>query len=66
MKLAVHSDTSYLSKPNACSHDGGHFFLSFDEKVSHNNAAILSIAHIIKHAMSSATKSELATLYIMA
>ncbi len=31
-----------------------------------NNGAVLSIAHIIKHIMSSATEVELAELYIMA
>lgn len=31
-----------------------------------NNGAILNIAHIIKHVMSSATEAELAALYIMA
>ena len=31
-----------------------------------NNSAVLNIAHIIKHAMSSATETELAALYIMA
>jgi hypothetical protein len=31
-----------------------------------NNGAVLNIAHIIKHVMSSATEAELAGLYIMA
>ena len=66
MKLAVHSDASYLSEPQARSRAGGHFFLSFDEHVPHNNGAILNIAHVIKHVMSSATEAELAALYIMA
>ena len=66
MKLAVHSDASYLSEPNARSRAGGHFFLSSDATVPHNNGAILNIAHIIKHVMSSATEAELAALYIMA
>ena len=30
MFLAVHSDASYLSKPKARSHPGGHFFLASD------------------------------------
>ena len=66
MTLAVHSDASYLSEPNARSRAGGHFFLSFNEAIPRNNGAILNIAHIIKHVMSSATEAELATLYIMA
>jgi hypothetical protein len=65
MKLAVHSDASYLSEPKARSCAGGHFFLSFDEKIPRNNSAILNIPHIIK-LMSCATKAKLAALYIMA
>ena len=66
MKLAVHSDASYLSEPNARSRAGGHFFLSNGADIPSNNGAILNIAHIIKHVMSSATEAELAALYIMA
>jgi hypothetical protein len=56
MILAVHSDASYLSEPKARSCAGGHFFLSSDTTIPANNGAILNIAHIIKHVMSSATK----------
>jgi hypothetical protein len=66
MILAVHSDASYLSEPQARSRAGGHFFLSYDTQAPPNNGAILNIAHIIKHVMSSATEAELAALYIMA
>ena len=66
MKLAVHSDASYLSEPKARSRAGGHFFLSGDTEAPGNNGAVLNIAHIIKHVMSSATEAELAALYIMA
>ena len=66
MILAVHSDASYLSEPNARSRAGGHFFLSNDDQSPNNNGAILNIAHIIKHVMTSATEAELAALYIMA
>ncbi len=66
MILAIHSDSSYLSEPKAQSCAGGHFFLSSDTTIPANNGAILNIAHIIKHVMSSATKAELAALYIMA
>jgi hypothetical protein len=65
MKLAIHSDASYLSEPKARSRAGRHFFLSFDETIPRNNGAILNIAHIIKNVMSSATEAELAALYIM-
>ena len=66
MILAVHSDASYLSEPKARSRAGGHFFLSSNADVPPNNGAILNIAHIIKHVMSSATEAELGALYIMA
>ena len=66
MKLAAHSDASYLSEPQARSRAGGHFFLSNGGDIPTNNGAVLNIAHIIKHAMSSATEAELAALYIMA
>ena len=65
MKLAVHSDASYLSKPKARSRAGGHFFLSNEAAIPPNNGAVLNIAHIIKHVMTSATEAELAGLYIM-
>ena len=66
MKLAAHSDARYLSEPKACSRARGHFFLSRYSTIPQNNGAVLKISHIIKHLMSSATKSELAALYIMA
>jgi hypothetical protein len=65
MVLVVHSNASYLSEPKACSRAGGHFFLSSDTTMPPNNGAVLNIAHIIKNIMSSATKAELAGLYIM-
>ena len=66
MKLAAHSDASYLSEPKARSRAGGHFFLSSDTQAPANNGAVLNIAHIIKHVMTSATEAELVALYIMA
>ncbi len=66
MVLAVHSNPSYLSEPKAYSRAGGHFFLSSDTTIPPNNGTVLNIAHIIKNLMSSATKAELAGLYIMA
>ena len=65
MKLAAHSDTSYLSKPKATSRAAGNFFLSRNSTIPQNNRAVLNIAHIIKHVMSPATESELEALYIM-
>ena len=66
MVLAAHSDASYLSETNARSREGGHFFLSSDSTIPQNNSAVLNIARIIKHVMSSAAEAELAGLYIMA
>jgi hypothetical protein len=66
MVFSVHSNASYLSKPIARSWVGGHFFLSSNTTLPPNNGAVLNIAHIIKNIMSSATKAELAGLYIMA
>ena len=66
MLLSVHSDSSYLSKPKAQSRAIGHFFLSSDSTIPQNNGAILNIAHIIKHVVSSAAEAELEGLYIMA
>ena len=66
MVIAVHSDASYNSEPRARSRAGGHFFLSSNAAIPQNNGAILNIAHIIKHVMTSATEAELAALYIMA
>ena len=66
MVLAVHSNASYLSEPQARSRAGGHFFLSNNATIPQNNGAVLNIAHIIKHVMTSATEAELAALYIMA
>ena len=57
MNLAAHSDASYLSEPKARSRAGRHFLLSIESTAPHNNGAILNIAHIIKHVMTSATES---------
>jgi hypothetical protein len=66
MILAAHSNACYLSEPKARSRAGGHFFLSTNAKIPPNNCAILNMAHIIEHVMSSATEAELRALYIMA
>ena len=66
VKLAVHSDTIYLSEPKARSRAVGHLFLLSDSSVPHNNGAVFNIAHIIKHVMSLATEADMAALYIVA
>ena len=65
MKLAVHSNASYLSEPKARSQAGEHLFLSNEATISQNNGAILNITHIIKHVMTKTTESEPAAHYIM-
>ena len=37
MVIAVHSEPSYKSEPNARSRAGGHFFLSSDTTIPPNN-----------------------------
>ena len=65
MILAVHSDVRYLSEPKLRSRAGGHFFLSSNTTIPANNGAILNIAHIITHVMTSETEAELNGLCIM-
>jgi hypothetical protein len=66
MVLAVHSNTSYLSKPFARSRVGGHFSCSSNVDNPPNNGAVLNISKILKAVMSSAAKAKLGTLYINA
>ena len=66
MVLAVHSDASYLSKREAKSRVGGHFFLSKDDPIPQDNRAILTVAQIIKTVMTSAAEAELGALFINA
>ncbi len=63
MILAVHTDASYLSEPGGKSRASAHFYLTNDGDEDFNNGAILNLASIIKHVMSSASEAELATLY---
>ena len=66
MVLAVHSDTSYLTEPQARSRAGGHHYLSSDVELPPNNGAVLNIAQIIKAVMSSAAEAEIGALFINA
>jgi hypothetical protein len=66
MILAIHSDASYLSKAEACSRVGGHFFCSSNTKDPPNNGAILNISKILNAVISSAAEAELGALYINA
>jgi hypothetical protein len=63
MILAVHTDTSYLSKVGGKSCAAGHFYLTNQNNKNFNNGAVLTLSAIIKHVMSSASKAELSALY---
>jgi hypothetical protein len=47
MVLAGHSNALYLSESKACSHAGGHFFMSSNSAKPPNNGAILTNAQIM-------------------
>ena len=64
MILAVHSDASYLSEPNARSRVGGHFFCSSNVDNPPDNGAVLNISKILTAVMSSAAEAKLGALYI--
>jgi len=66
MKLALHSDASYLSERDARSRVGGHHFLSEETDDPPNNGAVLNISKIIKQVMSSSAEAETGALYINA
>ena len=66
MILAVCTDTSYLSKVGGKSWAAGHFYLTNQNDEDFNNMAILTLSTIIKHAVFSASKGELAALYYAA
>jgi hypothetical protein len=66
MKLAIHSNPSYLLEPKAHSRAGSHMFMAGTKEIPINNGAVLNISQIIKAVMSSATEAELSTLFINA
>jgi hypothetical protein len=62
MILAVHMNTSHLSKAGGKSCVGGHFYLTNQNNENFNNGAVLTLSAIIKHVMLSASKVELSAL----
>jgi hypothetical protein len=66
MKLAIHSNASYLSEPKARSRAGGHMFMAGSEEIPINNGTVLNISQLIKAVMSSAAEAELGALVINA
>ena len=66
MVLAVRSNVSYLSETKVSSRVGGDLFLAVDTSNPTSNGAVLNISHIIKAVITSASESELGTLFINA
>jgi hypothetical protein len=64
MVLAGHSVALYLSKSNARSRAGGHFFMSKNMETPPNNGAVFTLLQIIKAVMSLAAEAEIGALYI--
>ena len=67
MQLAVHSDASYLSAPNARSRAGGYFYLSERDNTNSNppiNAPVHTECKIMKHVLSSATEAEIGAIFL--
>ncbi len=64
MVLARHSNALYLSKSNAQSRAGGHFFMSSNVELPPNNGAVSTISQIIKAVMSLAAEAKVGALFI--
>jgi hypothetical protein len=68
MILNIHSDALYLSENEAKSRAGRFFYMGSstknDKKLT--NGAILIISKVLKHAMSSAAKTETGAVFINA
>ena len=62
--LAGHSNASYLSEKKARRRSGGNLFMLNDTEFPPQNEAVLTIAKIIKAAMTSASEDELGALFI--
>jgi hypothetical protein len=59
MRLAIHSNASYLSEPNACSRAGGPMFMAGMDDIPINSGAVLNILQIIRAVMSLAAEAKL-------
>lgn len=65
MILAIHSDTSYLTKSESRSRAGGHFYFGEEEdNKDFNNGPVHNIAQIIRNVTTSAADAEIGALYI--
>ncbi len=66
MILNIHSDASYRSEANVCSHAGGHFFMGWmpkDGKSIHINGVFHVSTTILRFVIASAAEAELGALY---
>ena len=63
MILALHSDASYLSEPDAKSRAAGHFYMGKINDESFDNGTILTLSKIVKHGMTSASEAETAAQF---
>jgi hypothetical protein len=66
IRLAIHSDASYLSEPKDRSRTGYHIFMAGNEDIPTNNGAVLNISQIIRAVMSLAAEAKLGALFINA
>jgi hypothetical protein len=64
MVLTGHSNASYLSKSNAQSRAGGHFFKSNNVELPPKNGAVSTILQIIKAVMSLVAEAKVGALFI--
>ena len=63
MILALDTDGSYLSEPNAKSRAAAYFYLTKNNNPDFHNGTVLVLSAIIKHIMASASETELAALF---
>jgi hypothetical protein len=67
MILNIHSDASYLSESEACSHACGHFFMGWspnDGNPIQLNGAFFTLCAILSFVVSSAAEAELGALFL--
>ena len=63
MILALDTDASYLSKPNARIRAAAYYFLKCKDRQDFNNGEIDILSTVIKHVMSSASEDKTGALY---
>ncbi len=64
--LAIHSNASYLSEPNARSRAGGHKFMSTNKEILCNNGVVLNISQIVYAVKFSTVEAKLGALFVNA